>query len=240
MLDLRGTNSSQSEQPAGIGVPSVGSTDVSFTPPPRRSSPVLDAGSNAPAGRGITSLGAAKSDSLLLVVALVSIAVAGVTGLVASYLVTQEQVKLAANTAKFDQSMTKLHSGQTGKNLALIETTANQLNVLATTKTAQTPWVSLLDALGGQIPGTIQLKNASFDSTTKLLTLTGSGATYDDVAHAIAALEASDRFSNVVLQNAAASQVETTVKVDFSVIAQYLPTQIVPAVVTTPAQGATR
>ena len=238
MLDLRGTNSSSPERPAPAGVPSVGSTDVSFTPPPRRSSPVLDAGNSGPTAKNISGVAAVKNDPVILVVALVSIAIAGVAGLVGSYLTTQQQVKLDTANKRYEQLNSQLHTGDTGKNLELLQLTALQVDVLAASK-AQTPWVSLLDALGGQIPGAIELKNASFDSTTKVLTLGGSGASYDDVAHVIAALEASTSFANATLQNAASSQVENVVRVDFSIIAHYVPTTPVVAATTT-TQGATQ
>lgn len=242
MLDLRGSNSfAQPDRTTSTGVPGVGTTDVSFTPPPRHSSPVMEAGSNAPAGRGISGVVSTKKDPIVLVVAIVSVALAGAAGLIGSYLVTQQQTKLISNTSKYDELVVKLHTGETGKNLQLIQTTAEQIKILTASK-AQTPWVPLLDALGTQIPGAIQLKNAAFDSSTKLLTMSGSANTYEDIAHAIAALEASDRFSGVNLQNAAASQVETTIKVDFSIVATYLPTQPVVAatkVVPTATQGAT-
>ena len=70
MLDLRGANpSSQPNQSMPTGVPGVGTTDVSFTPPTRRSSPVMEAGSNAPSGRGISGVASTKKDPIILVVA---------------------------------------------------------------------------------------------------------------------------------------------------------------------------
>jgi Tfp pilus assembly protein PilN len=239
VLDLRGVNpSSQPEQSKSTGVPGVGTNDVSFAPPPRRSSPILETGSNTPSGKEITGVASTKKDPVILVVAIVSVAVAGAAGLFASYLVGNQQKKLITKTTDYDTLVGQLHSSQTGKDLELIQTTAEQLSVLKSASTSLTPWVALLDALSGQTPGAIQLKSTAFDSSTKLLAISGNGTNYDDVARVIAALEKSERFSNVALQNAAASQIGTVAKVDFSIVATYLPTQPpVVAVPTATSQG---
>ena len=223
MLDLRGAGQpSQPERPP-TGVPTVGSNDVSFEPPVRRSSPILNAGGNAPTSGVIAAVAANKKDPIIMVVAISSVAIAGAVGLFASYLATQEQVKLQTNSSKHDQLTAQLATGELNKQFKLIQTTSSQLSVLVKSKSLQTPWVSLLDALGGQVPGAIQLSNASFDSETKALTLSGNASTYDDVAHIIAAIDASDRFSAVVLQNTAVSQNKDSLQAAFSIIAQYVP-----------------
>ncbi len=223
MLDLRGTqSSSQPSTPAAAGVPNVGSNDVSFAPQPRRSSPILESGSAAPANNSIHGVTATKQDPAVPIIAVVCVAIAGAAGLLASYLVTQEQTKQLAANDKFQELTTQLTTGDTGKNLQLIKTTAAQAQVL-TAAVQDTPWVSLLDAMSGEVPGAVQLKNATFDSQTKLLSLIGSGGSYDDVAHLMAALESSDRFSGVTLQSASSSQLDATVRTDFSMSVTYVP-----------------
>ena len=241
MLDLRGTNSpSEPQTPVPTGVPAVGSTNVSFEAPARRSSPILESGAKAPTGKGISHVGDTKRDPIIFVVAIASVAIAGAAGLVASYLVTQQQTKLLAEDQKHATLVAQLTTGTTGENLTRIKTTALQLAVVGQSG-SDTPWVSLLDALSGQVPGAVQLNNASFDSTTKKLTLNGNGKTYEDVAKVIASLEASTRFDQVILQNAAEAQTEDSVQVDFALVALYVPiVAVIPQTTQPTIQGGTQ
>jgi Tfp pilus assembly protein PilN len=220
MLDLRGTQNSS--QPIPKGVPNVGTSDVSFAPSAQHSSPILETGSRAPNGKNISNISEIKKDPIILVVAIVSVAIAGATGVFANYQATQQQKQLETNTRKYDTLNAQLTTGDTGKNYQLIQTTAKQLAVLTASK-ADTPWVSLLDAMSGQVPGAVQLTNSAFDVKTKTLTLSGNGKTYDDVAHLMAALDASDRFDQVVLKNSSLNQTGTDLKADFSITTQFVP-----------------
>ncbi len=225
MLDLRGTNSAPkpAQQPVAAGVPTVGANDVSFTPAPRRSSPILETGSAGP-GKTIQGVGAGRTnDPIVMVVALVSVALAGVTGLVASYLSVQQASRLTTATNQYDSLVAQRTTGTTGDNLKLIETTAAQLTALQGATATSTPWAGLLDVFASQVPGAIQLKSSTFDSRTSLVTITGSGNAYEDVAHLAAALGASDRFKDVALQSAASVVTDTSSQIDFSLAATYVP-----------------
>lgn len=239
MLDLRGTNSpSEPQTPVPAGVPAVGSANVSFEAPVRRSSPILESGAKAPLGKSIARVGNTKHDPIIMVVAIASVAIAGAAGLVASYLVTQQQARLLAEEQRHAEAVAALTTGTSGDNLVRIQTVAKQLAVVGQSG-ADTPWVSLLDALSGQVPGAIQLSNASFDSQTKKLTLNGNGKTYEDVARVIASIESSTRFESVVLQNAAETQTEAAVQVDFALTATYAPV-VIATPVSAPVQGGTQ
>ncbi len=238
MLDLRGTNPPARPEGSLAGVPPVGASSVSFEAPPRHASPILESSAKAPTGKGIVHVGDTTPGPIAMIVAIVVVAIAGAAGLVASYLVTQQQARLLADEQRHAELTTQLTTGVTGERLSLLQTTAKQLAAVGQQR-GSTPWVSLLDALSSQVPGAIQLTNAAFDSQTKKLTLNGNGGTYEDVAKMIAALEASPRFEQVALQNAAETQIESAVKVDFAVVATYIP--LLPAASTPATQtGATQ
>lgn len=238
MLDLRGTNPAAQPEGSPVGVPPVGATSISFDAPTRRSSPILESGAKAPTGKGIVHVGDTTPGPVVMIVSIVAVAIAGAAGLVASYLVTQQQARLLTEENRHSQLVTQLTTGTTGAQLQRIQTTAQQLAAVGQ-QSGATPWVDLLDALSGQMPGAIQLTNVTFDSQTKVLTLNGNGTTYEDVAKAIASLETSTRFEKVSLQNAAEAQDEDTVQVDFAITATYVPVLATPVPVTA-TQGATQ